>query len=355
MEGFINGICAISPQKTFKGEESLQDVIEYDEVRFVKCIEPPYNELIDSMSVRRMSRIIKMGTYSALKSLADAGVNDPDAIITSTGLGCIEDTEKFITSIYNNGEKLLNPTPFIQSTHNSIGSAIALILKCKNYNNTYGHRGFSFTNALIDALMLLNDEQTKNILVGGMDEITPMSFQITDRLGLWKKETINNLQLLDYRTKGSLAGEGAAFFVLSNLKTEKSIAKIIAVQSFYKPETFSETENKISFFIKKNVGHVDNIDLIILGLNGDLSSDEIYYQMNNTLFSKIPCTYFKHLSGEYDTSSSFALYLASTFIRNQYVPDVVRLDKKPLNKIRNVLIYNHLRRNNHNLLLLSSC
>jgi hypothetical protein len=67
MEAYIDGTCAISPQNSFEGETLLTDIREYDAVRHIKCIEPHYSELIDPMTSRRMSRIIKMGVASALK------------------------------------------------------------------------------------------------------------------------------------------------------------------------------------------------------------------------------------------------------------------------------------------------
>lgn len=355
MEAFIDSTCAISPQNTFKGDGLLQDVRQYNAVRYIKCIEPQYNEFIDPMISRRMSRIIKMCVSTALKCLSNAGIKTPEAIITGTGLGCIEDTEKFLCSIYSNEEKLLNPTPFIQSTHNTVAATIALILKCNNYNNTYSHRGFSFETALIDSLMLLQEGSANNVLVGGLDEQTFTSFLITDRLGFWKKDLINNLQLLEYNTKGSIAGEGTAFFVLNGQKTSRSIAKLISVNTFYKPKGFPETEMKLSTFIKENTKDPGQIDLILMGMSGDLVTDKIYYQLKDSLFRHIPCAFFKHLCGEYDTASSFALHLASKILNEQIVPSVIRLDNKPVKEIRNILIYNHLRNINHSMILLSSC
>ena len=142
MEAYINGLSVISPQNTFTEEKLPAEPVGYHGVRSLRCIEPQYSAYIDPMVSRRMSRIIKMGVCSAMKCLRDSGISNPDAIITGTGMGCVEDTGKFLVSIFENEEKLLNPTPFIQSTHNTVGASIALILKCHNYNNTYGHRGF---------------------------------------------------------------------------------------------------------------------------------------------------------------------------------------------------------------------
>lgn len=321
----------------------------------MKCIEPQYNTLIDPMASRRMSRIMKMGLASALKCLDEAGISIPDAVITGTGLGCIEDTEKFLGALVTNEEKLLNPTPFIQSTHNTVAANIAILLKCYGYNNTFSHRGFSFESALLDSLMLLQEGSVNNVLVGGVDELTANSFTITNRLGFWKKEPCSNLSLLDYNSKGSLAGEGTAFFALNKQMTNHSTAKILSVDTFYKPEGIAVTEKRLSAFLTNEPVASGQTDLVLMGLSGDKVTDEIYYHLKNTLFRNNPCAYFKHLSGEYDTSSSFALYLASGILKEQKLPEIIRLDGRPIEKIRKILIYNHLRNAQHSVILLSSC
>ena len=45
------------------------------------------------------------------------------------------------------GENCLKPSLFMQSTHNTIGSLIGIVLKCHGYNNTYSHEGISFESA----------------------------------------------------------------------------------------------------------------------------------------------------------------------------------------------------------------
>jgi 3-oxoacyl-(acyl-carrier-protein) synthase len=355
MKAFINGISAISPQNTFNSEEWLKEPVACQQVRFLKCIEPNYSEFIDPMTARRMSRIVKMGVSSAIKCLHDAAVEMPGAIITGTGLGCIEDTEKFLGSIFINKEQLLNPTPFIQSTHNTLAAAIALKLKCKNYNSTYVHRGFSFEHALIDAIMLLHEKSADNILVGGLDELTDNSFIITDRLGLWKKKPINSFSLLEHHSRGSLAGEGAAFFILGNQSKETSYACLSSPSLFYKPQHVTEVEKQLAVFLSREEKTLNDIDLVILGLNGDHIHDAIYYHFIENQFKNIPVAYYKHLCGEYDTSSAFALYFAALVIKKQELPVVACLNKLPDRKINNILIYNHLKNSNHVFFLISAC
>jgi 3-oxoacyl-(acyl-carrier-protein) synthase len=355
MEAYINGTGVISPQKTFSGATFPEEIMDYPEAGFLKCLEPVYSEYIDPMAARRMSRIVKMGVCGALKCLKDAGIDNPDAIITGTGLGCIEDTEKFLGSIYAYEEQLLNPTPFIQSTHNTVGAAIALKIKCNQYNSTYVHRGFSFESALLDGLMLIQEGSAGNVLVGGLDELTANSFTITRRLGFWKRNPMRSLSLLDSSSKGSLAGEGVAFFMLGQHKTGNSYARIKGVSTLFKPSGKINIEDHITNFILQSGMPLSDIDLIMMGFNGDQYTDSIYHHLAGQLFQRKPVVYYKHLCGEYETSSSFALYLASVLLKQQKVPETIKWSGIVPGKFRNILIYNHFREVNHSLFLLTTC
>ena len=113
-------------------------------------------ELIPDMNMRRrMSRFVKMGVSTAIESLNDFDDNI-DAIITSTPLGCIADSEKFLNAIIENNEQMLNPTPFIQSTFNTVGAQIGLITKNNCYNMTYSHLDISFESAVLDAVLRID-------------------------------------------------------------------------------------------------------------------------------------------------------------------------------------------------------
>ena len=111
--------------------------------------------LIPEMNLRRrMSHVVKSGVAAGIESLLEFGARAPiDAIITATGLGCIADSEKFLDGLIAGDETMLNPTPFIQSTFNTVGAQIALLRGLHCYNTTYAHRWTSFENALTDAAL----------------------------------------------------------------------------------------------------------------------------------------------------------------------------------------------------------
>ncbi len=142
----------------------------------------------DSNVRRRLSPFVKRGVTTGLQAVKNAesvGVFI-DSIVTATGLGCLEDSEKFLKNYLTSEEQLLNPTPFIQSTHNTIGGQIALGKQIHGYNLTFSHRKDSFINALMDALLLLRENESKAVLLGAVDEVTATSRHLLQRLG-WNK------------------------------------------------------------------------------------------------------------------------------------------------------------------------
>ncbi len=281
------------------------------------------------------------------------GLN-PDAIITGTGLGCVEDTEKFLTSMIKNNEEFLTPTSFIQSTHNTVAGQIALLLKCHSYNFTYVHRGISFETALIDAITQIKTGEFGNVLVGGFDEITQHSFAIMNRMGFWKRKPIDNLQLLNDHQRGTVAGEGAAFMFLENQKYSGSYACLRGVETFNLPESSDELWPRLNKFLARHNLTEKEIGFTLLGFSGDPATDYFYHELIKSFPENSGFGYFKHLCGEYHTASSFASGLAALIMKSQSIPEIVRLNCDEKNgDLENILIYNHFRGTSHSFTLLS--
>jgi 3-oxoacyl-[acyl-carrier-protein] synthase II len=348
---YISGIGTISPQPTF-GNAPYEKSLSYLQ-SVLNCVEPDYNEWIDQRSIRRMSRVIRMGVTAANHALREAGITVPDAIITGTGFGCIVDTSLFLNKLIENNESALNPTPFIQSTHNTIGSQIALLLQCYGYNQTYSHRGFSFERALQDALMQLTENPQQNILVGAVDEITEVSADFLRHLNLFTS-CENSLRLFDQTNSGTIHGEGASFFVINNSK-ENAWCRIAGLATAFKPKYASDVEVELHALLKKSGIDKNDIDLIILGRCGDEKFDSILNEVSKTFHSKSAQVNYKNLCGEYSTTSSFALWIATMAMRKNFIPKEIIDAESVRFPIKNVLIYNHYLNQHHSLLLLQSC
>ena len=352
MKIYIRSTGNISPQKTFAQSDFLTDAVTHFGNR-LNCIEPDYKTLIDVKLIRRMSRIIKLGVAAANACLQDAGEAAPDAIVTGTAYGCLEDTGIFLTKMVEQNEELLAPTAFIQSTHNTVGAQIALMLHCNGYNNVFVHRNFSFESALLDGIMLLNEQAANNVLVGGVDEITDISHVILSRFGLYKRLPINNVNLFAQKSKGTIAGEGAAFFLLTNKTDENNYAALNGLTTFYKPANITETFNQIDAFLHSHSILPNDIDLIITGKNGNEKEDKVYEELAQTIFKNIDSINYKHLCGEYPTSISFAMWVAANIIKLQKVPIVLGYSGNKEKIIKKILIYNHFQNTHHSLVLLS--
>jgi hypothetical protein len=350
---YISSASCISPQQSF-GAAMLPAAEMPIASNMLRAIEPDYKTFLNIPSARRMSRLIKMGVSAAMNCLKQSGVSVPDAIIAGTGLGCMEDSEKFLASLISNNEGTLSPTSFIFSTHNTVAGQIALLLQCNNYNFTHTHRGLSFENTLMDAMLFLNDNPQAQVLAGASDEVTETSFKILQRLGAIKKETVQVSDLKSSGTSGTLAGEGSAFFLLSNTAGENSLAKISGLTSFSIPENEIEISDNISTFLQSH--NLSESDLIMYGSNGDVNGDAIYSKVRKQFFVGNPSGCFKHLCGEYHTSTAFGMWTSAMMLKNKHVPAYMLLnDHAPAGDLNRVLIFNHYKGREFSLILLEKC
>lgn len=316
MKAYIISTGNISPQHSMDVNLFFQSRNETSN-NFFKALEPDYSTFIDSKMIRRMSRIVKMGVAASATCLRNAGVEMPAAILTATAYGCLEDSASFLRSMIEFDEQMLSPTAFIQSTHNTVGAQIALLLKCHHYNNTIVHRAFSFENALTEAMLLL-EEDISPVLVGAIDEITSDRHAILSRFGLYKRDS------------GNIAGEGASFFLLAKEAAGNYQAIIKAVQTIYKPAIVQEDISE--FLMTHNV--VNELPGLILHAEaGYDKAKQKNYQALKTAFPDTPEFAFKSLCGDFPTSSGFALWFASLLLKEQRAPVWMHDIKFPLKNI----------------------
>lgn len=353
MQAYINSIGIISPQLTFDGS-FLSAPIVHVESQFLMCEEPVYKEFINPVQLRRMSRILKMGLGASSICMDARSDVRPDAIVVGTGLACVSDLEKFLLSIDDNQEKMLSPIPFINSSHNTVGAQIAMMRKLTGYNMTYCHRSFSFESALLDALMLIAEGGVSNTLVGGIDEHTEGYFKIFNLLDFWRKKSVDNLSLFEGSHLGTICGEGAAFFFLEKNRQDGTLAKITDVQTFLKECDASDVKGEMDAFLGRNGLTEVDVDMFVLGRNGDSFGDGIYLDLERLLPESCGIAYYKHLCGEYMTSTSFALWLAAQMLHTQKMPDVIIKNPVSGRQLRRILIYNHHRRKEHSLILVEN-
>ena len=142
--------------------------------------DPDFKQYMSAGEARRLGPMLKRTMAVSLQSLRDVGQTTadgtlapfvPDAIITGTAWGNAESSETFLRDMLTGGEQLLKPTPFMQSTHNTIGSLIAISTRNHGYNNTHSQGEDSLRMAMLDAWILMQLRQIDSALVGLHDSV----------------------------------------------------------------------------------------------------------------------------------------------------------------------------------------
>ncbi|WES96056.1 beta-ketoacyl synthase N-terminal-like domain-containing protein [Chryseobacterium arthrosphaerae] len=346
---YINSASCISVQDTLN-ENILQNLSPETSVQIIKAIEPNYKEFIPPAMIRRMSKTVKMSSVASHNALKEAGIEKPDAIIVGTGMGCSQDSEKFLKNVIDNHEEFLTPTFFIQSTHNTVAGQIALGLQCHAYNFTYVNTSSSLEFSFLDAKLQINDGEAGNVLVGSTDEQTDRTMELYQLNNTIKKEENLPVNYLNSGTKGVIWGEGASFFVVGKEKTESSYAKLTDIKITNQLD-LNETPGFIQDFLTQNNLSAQDIDAVILGFSGDADSD-VYYKKATDLFSDSSLLYYKHLSGEFNTASGFSTFMACHILKEQHIPEVMMINTEKKEEVKNILLYNHLSGHDHSLVLL---
>lgn len=161
-------------------EEQLMDIRKY----------------VKPLEARRMGKIMKSSLLSSLEALQQAGIEVPDSIITGTAYGCLENSERLMEQIKEEGEGMLKPTFFMQSTHNTIGSNIAIKTHCHGYNVTYTQESHSLEWAIRDAELLLRSGKVKNVLVGCHDESTSLFNTLLKKVGEKPQPSVHSVAMV---------------------------------------------------------------------------------------------------------------------------------------------------------------
>ncbi|WP_455069326.1 beta-ketoacyl synthase N-terminal-like domain-containing protein [Prevotella aurantiaca] len=180
---------------TTEGSESEIKILSRVEITSEEELEG-IRKYVKPLEVRRMGKIMKSSLLSSMEALSQANIEKPDAIITGTIYGCLEYSELLLEQMKEEGETMLKPTHFMQSTHNTIGSNIAIKTKCHGYNVTYTQGVESLEWAIRDAEMLIKEGKAKTVLVGCHDESTPLFNSLLERDGAEKLPVVHSIAMV---------------------------------------------------------------------------------------------------------------------------------------------------------------
>ena len=324
-------------------EDWMQSPIEYD-TAFTRSLDPSFKDYVSPIEARRMGKILKRALATSKEALKAAHQETVDAIVTGTGYGCIENTELFLNALSTEGEQLLKPTYFMQSTHNTISSLVAIQTKNHNYNATYAHKGLSFDSALQDAWWQFQLGKINSALVGGHDEMTETFYHIL------KKGQVMGLN--DER-----CGETAVSVVLSTRGEEqdcpKPLCRLSGLKILHHP-VMNDLKRAVVDLLKSSNHNIDDVDYILTGINSNHTNEKTYRMEAMELFGNKPLLHYKHLFGESFTSSGLGLYVAAHCINKGYVPDTLFVNpaENTAQQPKCFIIFNNYNNINYDLIIL---
>lgn len=312
---YINSAVQVSCQLPLQ-EEWLVNPQLYGE-RYVRAQEPDVKAYVSAGEARRMSRILKRATATSLEALRRAAVEMPDAVITGTGMGCMENSEKFLIDMANFGENSLKPTLFMQSTHNTISSQISILLKCHGYNNTYSHRGISFDSALFDAFLQLRLGRISTALVGSHDEVTPL-------MARFMRGTQPDYNLIS---------ESSVAMVVSD-QDAGALCEVERIEILHRPK-----EDELLQAIEHCMGEDG---ALMLGLNGNPLNDAPYEKILAE-YQDIPVLTYRNVFGDNFSSSATAVYAAAHMLKEGRYPDAMVMNggDAQIGDIRSLTLVHH--------------
>jgi hypothetical protein len=320
---YINAAQTICNQPSFNNKGFSSQLTAFKP----HLIKPDFKEYIQPALIRRMSEILRMSVVCSVKATKDAAVENADAIIVGTGLGCLFDTEKFLNHTISITNSILPPTAFIQSTHNTIAGQISLVMGNHHYNMTHTQNALSFEHAMLDAMLML-DEKGGNLLIGAADEAIEQLHSIVCHFGF----------------DASILSSGVSFFVLSDKKNETTMAALLGV---YVSALTSVTHEMILAFLSLNNLSSGSISHILHNVTFTGTSLNL-----TTLFPNAESINYANYCGIYPTHSAFAMHLAADML-NQKSKSMLTAKMPPPEKPY-ILIVNQLLPERIGLILLTN-
>ena len=134
-------------------------------------IDPNFRDYLSPLESRRLDKLLKRTVACSLQTLRKCPEVVPDAIITATVWGSAISAITFFHDMMRQGEAFLKPTLFMQSTHNTMSSLIAIQTHNHGYNVTHSQLDDSLPHAFLDACLQMQSGRIRSALVGIHDSI----------------------------------------------------------------------------------------------------------------------------------------------------------------------------------------
>ncbi|MDP6924715.1 MAG: beta-ketoacyl-[acyl-carrier-protein] synthase family protein [Candidatus Scalindua sp.] len=363
----VSGNSAIAPM------EGL-DLSKYESKNGAEVKDLNTEDFLGRKGLRYLNNGTKFLGSSAKMAVDDANLEIDDELSNHTGiligssLGNFAQTTDYFHDIIREGPSEVSPMKSYDVALNSSVNYVSVFFKMKSFARTISSGFTSGTDAIGNAVKLIQNGKAKVIIAGGVEQISLdlyMIFYLQKMLA-----TGNEISMpFDKRRDGFIMSEGSYIFVMEEAEHAQSrgakiYGEISGYGSLFSGNRKSDIEkrvekacNAMKLCIDDAGTSQDNIDLISANGNSGKLSDLIEANAVKELFGEkseeIPVHAIKSTLGEsYGASGAAQTASALLSINNGLVPPTINYDEKDPECNLNIVNEKHER--NTNTVLINS-
>jgi len=318
----------------------------------VKGLNP--EEFLGRKGLRYLNNGTKFLGSSAKMAVDDANLEIDEELSNHTGiligssLGNFSQTTDYFHDIIREGPSEVSPMKSYDVALNSSINYVSVFFKMKSFARTISSGFTSGTDAIGNAVKLIQNGKAKVIIAGGVEQISLDLYMIfyLQRMLAGSDGTGNEISMpFDKSRDGFIMSEGSYVFVMEDAEHALSrgariYGEISGYGSLFSGNRNSDIENRIEkagntmkSCIEDAGITTDDIDLINANGNSGKLSDLIEARAIKELFGKkgeeIPVHTIKSTLGEsYGASGAAQTASALLSISNDLVPPTINCDKK---------------------------
>ena len=326
--------------------------------------------LLPPERIKRMGRG-QMMAIAAVKRALDVCPEPPargGATAVSLGTAWAEEGDEitFLQNLIERGEKGAKPAFFVNSVKNALASQLALTFGFQGENQTFAHDALSFESALWQGAWLLGAGRARHAIVCGVDALASFQEIHGHLLGWYATDPAAVAPLASIPVAAghrTLPGEGAAAFVLAPPGTRAGrLARLVGlrVRGPLRRSPVLSASDELAFLeqaLREGGTRMDDIDLVLVGANGDSALDAVYVSIIAELRARSSGTavgVYRHVTGDFATASALAFDLAVRAADSGSLPAEVHVVEGAVRAVERVLLYHLTSAGYHSAIIVSA-
>lgn len=252
--------------------------------------------LVPAAQARRMSPPGRFMVAAARLALADAGLaSDADltdlAVSTGTAFGPVWVTEQLLLQIFRQGPEQASPALFTESVASAPAAQMALAFKARGASQSVTQREASDLVALAEGARWLATGRADRVLVGVVEEMTPLLHAVLDRFRALARPAADGREVarpFDARRSGALAAEGATALLLERpagalARGARPLCRLLGAATAFDPSApehdWGDGAERLAGGLQRALARAETasgeIDRIVSGASGTRRGDRL--------------------------------------------------------------------------------